>query len=106
SSERIAVVTAAGPDAGRTRLAEDGALVRVAVRADRPRFESELLGTLVAGAPFSIPRAVAPATLTYDGTSCRYSGPRTAEAGQVAFDTINRSAVSFGQLVLDRSSGP
>jgi pyrimidine-specific ribonucleoside hydrolase len=46
ADRRIEVVAAEGPESGRTRLVDSGVAVRVAVAADRARFEQVFLATL------------------------------------------------------------
>ena len=89
---------------GRTVVSPRGAPVEVALHADRGRFERELIGTLLHGAPFSIPRWVSPASIVFDGTTCAYHGPADAPAGQVAFDTVNQSGRSFTYLIGERGA--
>jgi inosine-uridine nucleoside N-ribohydrolase len=93
ADERLRVVTASGPDHGRVVAAATGAPVRVAVGADRGAFEAEFLATL-AGAPVPIPEVRA-ATITYDGRTCSYTGPRRGEAGQVVVETVNTGDRAF-----------
>ena len=89
---------------GRTIAVSSGTAVDVAVHADRPSFEHELLRTLVGGDAFAIPKPILPASITFDGRACTYTGPREAEAGQVAFDTVNGSGRSFAYLIHERGS--
>jgi inosine-uridine nucleoside N-ribohydrolase len=96
---RVRVVTAPGAANGRTVVSPAGAPVRVAVGAERAGFERTLLRALLGGAPFSIQPATAGAAISFDGRRCSYSGPRRGSAGQVAFDTVNRSGRSFRYVV-------
>jgi inosine-uridine nucleoside N-ribohydrolase len=89
---------------GRTVAVRGGAAVEVAVHADRQAFERELLGSLLAGKRFSLPKPNLPAVITFDGNRCTYRGPSQAEAGQVAFDTVNRGVRSFTYLIGERGS--
>jgi pyrimidine-specific ribonucleoside hydrolase len=103
---RLRVVTAAGPDNGRTVESARGVETRVALGASRPAFEQHLLGTLLGGASFAIPPARATATVTYDdGAACRYAGPRRFASGQIVFDTVNRGNRTFTAVVGRLSDG-
>jgi hypothetical protein len=99
------VVTAPGAENGRTAVDGGGAPVRVAVGASRPTFEHVFLRGLLHGAPFAIPPARAGASIVYDGRRAAYRGPSRGPAGQVAFDTVNRSARPFRHLVGNLSEG-
>jgi pyrimidine-specific ribonucleoside hydrolase len=81
-------------------VAVDPTLVRLvgnkALSADRPRFEHELLGTLLGGEPFTIPPDRPDATLVFDGSACTYSGRRELTAGPFVLDIVNRSAKPLG----------
>ncbi|MGZ4389440.1 MAG: nucleoside hydrolase, partial [Gaiellaceae bacterium] len=70
---------------GRVVEAAGGAPVRVAVAADRRRFETSLLRALV-GAPVPAPRQSAGGGFVYDGRTASYDGPRRVAEGQVAAD--------------------
>jgi inosine-uridine nucleoside N-ribohydrolase len=74
--------------------------VRVAVGADRARFERELLGTLIGGARFEIPAAEVGAAITCETAGCTYTGPtEVPAAGEGAFDTINRSSTEITHVL-------
>ena len=104
-TEKLRVVRSPGPDGGRTVTSRTGMPVRVAVAANRPALERELLGTLLGGAPFTIPKAGKTAVLTFDGDACAYRGPSEAQAGQVTFDTVNSGGRTFRHVIVDRTSG-
>ena len=96
----------------RLRATRDGRLVRdaarpaarVAVAADRARFEGELLATL-AGAT-RIPPARTGAAIVCEPAGCRYDGPAQAEAGsEGAFDTVNRSGIEMTHVLGRLSEG-
>jgi inosine-uridine nucleoside N-ribohydrolase len=76
--------------AGRVFESPGGHTARVALGADRPAFEHQLLATLLRGARFADPPTRAAAALTCDGRRCAYAGPRRGPAGLVVFDTVNR----------------
>lgn len=103
--EKLRVVSSLGPRDGDTVRSHTGMLVRVAVAANRPAFERELLGTLLGGASFTIPKQGRTAAITFDGDACTYRGPSKAQAGQVAFDTVNSSGRSFRHVVVDGTTG-
>jgi hypothetical protein len=68
------------------------------------RFERDLLGTLLGGSAYAISRRPT-ATVTWDGTSCTWAGPRSLTAGRVVVDTVNRTARPF-QLVVTAIEPP
>jgi len=68
----------------------------VALHADRPRFEHELLSVLLGGKPFAIPPDRPDVTLTFTGSTCTYSGRSRLTAGPVVVDAVNRSGQVFG----------
>jgi len=68
--------------------------VEVAVHAQRPAFERELLNALLGGARFAAPRTAGPVALTFDRDRCTYAGPREAEAGEVSFDPPGTKAIT------------
>jgi pyrimidine-specific ribonucleoside hydrolase len=74
------------------RTTAGGTAVRVATAVDRAAFERELVGTLVAGAPFSIPPHRVRGTLTLDDRGCTYRGADRLTAGEVLIDTVNRTS--------------
>lgn len=80
--------------------AVDPSLVHVvagnAMSADRPRFEHELLSVLLGGKPFAIPPDRPDVTLTFDGSTCTYSGSPKLTAGPIVLDAVNRSETPFG----------
>jgi len=59
------VIDLDGTDQGRTRIGSSGAMVRIAVAADRERFERELLTTLNGGLPPPAPVAASAAETEY-----------------------------------------
>ncbi len=69
--------------------------VQVASEVDRPRFERDLVGTLLGGAPFTIPPHRVQGTLTLDAGGCTYRGARHLTAGPVVLDTINRTGTEL-----------
>jgi pyrimidine-specific ribonucleoside hydrolase len=92
----------------RLRVTRDGRLVRdrsrrelrVAVGADRGRFERELLRTLAGGGRVAIPAAEVGAAITCEADGCAYRGPTESEAaGEGAFDTVNRSETEMTHIV-------
>ena len=71
---RIAVLTDSGPDLGRTVVDPDGTTATVAISADRVEFErhfAEAFGL----AELNTSEYEPDATVTFDGTTCRYDGP-------------------------------
>ena len=104
---RVRVATS-GPNAGRTVESATGAPIQVALTADRPAFERHLLDTLLAGAPYALPVVRPDASISFDGRSCRYSGPRRISARQLVFETVNRSgrtfAAVFGKLSFGKTA--
>jgi inosine-uridine nucleoside N-ribohydrolase len=80
---------------GRTIAAAGGAAVEVVTSVDRAAFERELLGMLLAGAPFAIPPHRVQGTLTLDDQGCRYRGATRLTAGEVLIDTVNRTSGPF-----------
>lgn len=80
---------------GRTPAAAGGAAVEIVTSVDRAAFERELLGTLLAGAPFAIPPHRVEGTLTLDDRGCTYRGATRLTAGEVLIDTVNRTSSPF-----------
>lgn len=68
----------------------------IAMSADRPRFERELLSVLLGGRPFSIPPDAPDATLTFTGSRCTYTGKDRLTAGPIVLDAVNESGTPFG----------
>jgi inosine-uridine nucleoside N-ribohydrolase len=101
-TEGLSVVTR-GDERG--RLTRGDASVRVAVGADRPRFERDLLGALLDGARFSIASGREPPALEFDGRSVTYRGPKASTPGEAAFDTLNTSDRPFTFIVGRLSDG-
>ena len=66
---------------GRVIETADGSPVRVAVAADRKRFETSLLRALV-GAPVPTPKQSAGAGFVYDGRTASYDGPDASRRGR------------------------
>lgn len=99
---RLAVDTSDGPDMGITRASPAGSPVRLAVSASAAAFARQFLGTLGGDQTIAIPRIPPSRTLTvaYDGSSCRYQGPRSAAAGQFQVQLVNRSQVPFDSFEL------
>lgn len=95
TTRRLDIVTK-GAKAGRlvsgTRSAQP---VQVALRVDRPRFERDLVATLLGGAPFAIPPHRVQGTLTLDAGGCNYRGARRLTAGRVVLDTVNRTGTEM-----------
>jgi inosine-uridine nucleoside N-ribohydrolase len=83
---------------GRTVAAGDGTSATVATGADRARFERDLVGTLLGGAPFTIERRPT-GTIRWNGETCTYTGPRRWTAGTAAIDTVNTGDRSFQYVV-------
>lgn len=81
-------------------VAVDPSLVHIvdnkAMSADRPRFERQLLSTLLDGRPFAIPADRPDATLTFTGSACTYSGRKELTAGPFVLDVVNQSPKSIG----------
>ena len=78
----LQVITAEGPDSGRTARAADGMPVTVAMTADRAAFEKRFLAGLRLGAPRPHPFALAGAiNVSFDGTTCTEDVPATIPAG-------------------------
>jgi inosine-uridine nucleoside N-ribohydrolase len=96
----IEVVTADGPDIGRTIRSADGHPIDVATSADAGTFEDLLLRTLDDVRPDDAlvepSPAVGDAVVTYDGTDCTYAGPTNVTAGRVGFtfETIDSTWVA------------
>ena len=86
-------VVADGAQAG--RLVPGAHPVRVASTVDLPRFERDLLGTLLGGGRFTIPPHRVQGTLVLDASGCRYVGARRLTAGRVLLDTVNRSGTEM-----------
>ena len=79
---KLAVVTAEGPDSGRTARADDGTEVRVATAADRAAFEERFLAGLRVGPPRANPFTLAGTiTVTFDGSACADDAPASVGAG-------------------------
>jgi pyrimidine-specific ribonucleoside hydrolase len=99
----LEVVTADGPDSGRTRRADDGVPVRVATAADQPAFEARFLEGLRRGAPRDTPFSVqGTMRVTFDGTTCSDDHPATVLPGPylVEVESTAPAAVLFAQLKL------
>ena len=81
-------------------VAVDPSLVRLvagkAMSADRPRFEQQLLSTLLGGKPFTIPADRPDATLMFNGSTCTYDGVEKLTAGPFVLDVVNRSGTTLG----------
>jgi pyrimidine-specific ribonucleoside hydrolase len=115
----LAAAALAAPDVVRVRgerlrATRDGRLVRdrarrpvrVAVGADRARFERELLATLAGTAKVAIPPAETGAAIVCEPTGCAYRGPSVVFArGEGAFDTINRADAELTHVVGRLSEG-
>ncbi len=97
TAERRVDVFTNGRDAGRT-IAGSGSHVSVAVGADEARFERDLLDTLLAGSAYTVTRQPT-ATVTWNGETCTWSGPRSLTAGQAVIETANETDRPF-QLVV------
>jgi len=85
----LAVVTDAGPDAGRTVRSDEGFPIDVATGADAAAFEQLLLRTIDGLAPgeelLEPPTPVGEAVVRYDGTACTYDGPASVSTGRMRF---------------------
>jgi pyrimidine-specific ribonucleoside hydrolase len=94
---RLVISTGDGPGMGVTRTSPAGSPARLAVSASAAVFARQFLGTLGGGQTITFPRFPASRTLTvtYDGSSCRYLGPRSVTAGQFQVKLANRSQVPF-----------
>jgi len=79
---KLRVVTAEGPESGRTVRADDGASIRVATSADAKAFEARFLAGLRIGAPRPHPFVLAGSfAARFDGTTCVDGAPETLAAG-------------------------
>ena len=72
---RIEIVDAGGALAGATIESDDGRPVRVAVDADRGRFEEHFYEAILGTTDLGLPEWAPDATMTWDGTTCTYDGP-------------------------------
>jgi hypothetical protein len=85
----ITVLTAPGPDDGRTVRAKDGNEVEIAVRPRPAAFEELLVRTLDQVGPdaalASPPAPVGDAEIRYDGGTCTYDGPASVPVGRMRF---------------------
>ncbi len=97
----LSVVT--DPDSGelgRTVADDGGTEVRVAMSADRDRFENTFFAT-VAGRPQSTADAWTPtATVNFDGDECRYDGPDPPTASLEVEITNSSTTPGLGVLVV------
>ena len=85
----------------RLRVTRDGRLIRdptpraslrMAVGADRTRFERELLATLIGDVRVKVPSPASAAAIMCQPAGCSYRGPtRTPTAGEAVVDSVNRS---------------
>ena len=92
---RVDIVTQ-GAKAGRlVPGARSARPVQVARTVDRPRFERDLVATLLGGAPFAIPPHRVHGTLTLEAGGCSYRGARRLTAGRVVLDTVNHTAAEM-----------
>jgi inosine-uridine nucleoside N-ribohydrolase len=96
---RLSVVTEPGGQNGRIVDSPGGTKVRVAFGARGDAFERHLLSTLLGGRPVRIPSPPPTATITFDGQTCRYDGPRRVRAGTVTVDTVDRSGAGYRFVV-------
>ena len=80
-------------------VASAGGTTAVAVSADRPRFERQLLSTLLHGEPAAIPPDRPDATLTLTAAGCRYSGASKLTAGPLVLETVNRTSAPFAWAI-------
>ncbi len=95
---KLRVVTAEGPDSGRTVRADDGASIRVATSADVKGFEMRFLAGLRVGAPRPTPFVLAGSfSARFDGTTCVDGAPETLAAGDwiVAVETTVAGTTAF-----------
>lgn len=95
----LSVVTRPGAQNGRIVDSPAGATVRVALGAQRGAFERHLLSTLLGERSVHIQSPPVDATITFDGRSCRYDGPRRVRAGALTFDTVDRSGAGYRFVV-------
>ena len=72
---QIEIVDTGGPLAGATVESDDGRPVRVAVDADRTRFEEHFYEAILGTKDVGLPEWEPDATMTWDGTTCTYDGP-------------------------------
>jgi hypothetical protein len=94
--------TAAGPGMGATRVSSSGTTARVAVWASAPVFQRQFLAVLNGGRPVPVPTVSAARHLTvsFDGSSYRYQGPRSAPAGPLEVRLADRSPVPLDSFWL------
>ena len=87
---KIRVVTAEGPDSGRTARADDGVPVRVATSADPAAFETRFLAGLQLGPPRPNPFVLEGSfAVRFDGTTCSDERPPTIAAGDWKLDAAS-----------------
>jgi inosine-uridine nucleoside N-ribohydrolase len=93
----LKVVTAEGPESGRTIRADDGLPVRVATAADQSRFEERFLQGLRLGAPRDTPFSVeGTMSVRFDGVTCADERPEPVMPGDwriEAESTVEGTAV-------------
>lgn len=80
---------------GRTIAEADSEAVQLVESVDRDGVVRELLGTLVAGAPFDVAPHSVQGTVTLDEGGCTYGGATRLTAGEVLIDTVNRTGAPF-----------
>jgi hypothetical protein len=107
ADRRLDVVTAPGADTGRVVETTRGALVRLAIGADRAAFERQLMRTLTRRPRLMLPKPPRHPVLTCDVRRCSYAGPHRATTGQGAFETVNDASTAttyvFGRLIEGRT---
>jgi pyrimidine-specific ribonucleoside hydrolase len=98
---KLRIVTAEGPDSGRTARADDGVPVQVALTADRAAFEERFLAGLRVGAarptPFTLAGTIA---VRFDGTTCVDERPATMSAGDWMLEASTTAAGTSAVVVM------
>jgi pyrimidine-specific ribonucleoside hydrolase len=74
-NRRLEIVESGGVAAGATVESPTGRSVLVAVDADRARFEDHFYRAIIGTADPGVGEWAPDATVTWDGTTCRYAGP-------------------------------
>jgi len=110
-TKKLSVVEAEGAEVGRTKAANDGAEVRVAMTVDAERLEQVFLSTLNGGQAVTIDRTVVTpepnATVTFAEDKCTYKAAQQLPLGQVGIDWIveDKNHDKFGLAVLTLDQG-
>jgi inosine-uridine nucleoside N-ribohydrolase len=95
----------------RVRVGADGELlpganaIRVALGADRARFERAFLDVLTDGAAAAPAARRLPVAIRWDGAAATYAGPHRGTAGQVAYDTVDDGDLPLTHRVGDLREG-